>query len=92
LIRETLAAAPQTFPVTFTVNLSSTSIGAGFRAVLRKHTFRDLSRSVDPRDHRRHLRRACVYVQESPRGGAGIESLKRGQVTVRQVPAQWMPG
>jgi hypothetical protein len=47
LIRKALAAAPQTFTVTFTVNLSGTSIGAGFRPVLRKLTFRDLSRTID---------------------------------------------
>ena len=75
LIRKALAAAPQTFTVIFTVNLSGTSIGAGFRAVSRKLTFRDLSRSIDSRDHRRHLRRASVSVQESPKG-AGIELLK----------------
>jgi len=43
---KTLAAASQAFTVTFTVNLSGTSIGAGLRAVLRKRTFRDLSRSI----------------------------------------------
>jgi hypothetical protein len=34
LIHEALAAAPPTFTVIFTVNLSGTSIGAGFRAIL----------------------------------------------------------
>jgi hypothetical protein len=62
LIRKALAAAPQTFTVILTVNLSGTSIGAGFRAVLRKLTFRDLSTSIDSDDgcqlHRRALR-AC---------------------------------
>ena len=73
--RKALAAATQILTVTFTVNLPGTSIGAGFRAVLRKLTFRDLSRSIDSCDHRRHLRRASVSVQESPKG-AGIELLK----------------
>jgi hypothetical protein len=47
LICEEIAAASQIFAVIFTVNLSGTSIGAGFRAVLRRLTFRDLSRTVD---------------------------------------------
>jgi hypothetical protein len=72
LIRKALAAAPQTFAV----NLCSTRIGAGFRAVLRKLTFRDLSRSIDSRDHRRHLRRAAVLVQEPAPKRAGIELPK----------------
>jgi hypothetical protein len=42
-----LSAAAQSFTVTFAVNLSGTSNGAGLRAVLRKLTFRDLSRSID---------------------------------------------
>jgi hypothetical protein len=46
LIRKALAAAPQTFTVIFTVNLSGTSIGAGFRAIRPKVTFRDLSRTI----------------------------------------------
>ena len=37
----------QRFTVIFTVNLSGTSIGAGFRAIRPKVTFRDLSRSID---------------------------------------------
>jgi len=69
LIRRVLAAASQILTVIFTVNLSGISIGAGFRAVSRKLTFRDLSTSIDSRDHRRHLRRASVSVQESPQGG-----------------------
>ena len=69
LIRKVLGAAPQVLTVTLAVNLSDTSIGEGFRAVLRNLTFRDLSRSIDSRDHRRHLRRTSVSVQESPRGG-----------------------
>jgi hypothetical protein len=42
-----LAAAPEIFAVIITVNLSGTSIGAGFRAIRPKVTFRDLSRSID---------------------------------------------
>jgi len=40
-------AASQIFTVIFTVNLSGTSIGGGLRAIRRKLTFRDLSRSID---------------------------------------------
>jgi hypothetical protein len=47
LNRIAFAAVPQILTVIFAVNLSGTSIGAGFRAVLRKRTFRDLSRSID---------------------------------------------
>lgn len=68
LIREALAALAQTLTVTRTVDLSGTSIGAGFRTVLRRLTYRDLSRSINSRDHRRHLRRASVSVHESPQG------------------------
>ena len=68
LICKALAASSQTFAVTFTVNLAGISIGAGFRAVLRKRTFRDLSRSIDSRDHRRRHQRASESVQESPQG------------------------
>jgi hypothetical protein len=36
-------ATSQIFTVIFTVKLSGTSIGAGFRGIRRKATFRDLS-------------------------------------------------
>ncbi len=76
LICKEIGAAPQVFTVIFTVNLSDTSIGAGFRAVPRKLTFRDLSRSIDSRDHRRRLRRVAMSAQKSPPQEAGIELLK----------------
>jgi len=69
LICKVLASASQIFTVIFTVNLSGTSIGAGFRAVHPKLTFRDLSTSIDSRDHRRHHRRASVSVEEVPKKG-----------------------
>jgi hypothetical protein len=47
LILMMLSTATRIFTVTFTVNLPGTSIGAGLRAILRKLTFRDLSRSID---------------------------------------------
>jgi hypothetical protein len=40
-------AAMQKFTVIFTVKARSASIGAGLRAVLRRLTFRDLSRTID---------------------------------------------
>ena len=52
LISKCLQVARSIFTVIFTVKVSGTSIGAGFRAVLRKLTFRDLSRSIDSCDHR----------------------------------------
>jgi hypothetical protein len=62
LIRKALAAASQTFTVIFTVNLSGTSMGAGFRAVLRKLTCRDLSTSIDFDDGCQRYRRASALV------------------------------
>jgi hypothetical protein len=62
LIRKALAAAMRTFTVTFTVNLSGISIGAGFRPVRRKLTFRDLSTSIDSDDGCLRHRRASVLV------------------------------
>ncbi len=47
LIGKALDAASQIFTVIFTVKVRSASIGAGFRPVLRKLTFRDLSRTID---------------------------------------------
>jgi hypothetical protein len=47
LICNGLGAAPQKFTVTFTVKARSASIGAGLRAILRRLTFRDLSRTID---------------------------------------------
>lgn len=47
LICNVPASASQIFTVTSTVNLSRSSIGAGFRAIGPKVTFRDLSTSID---------------------------------------------
>ena len=66
LIRKAIAAAPQTFTVIFTVSLSSTSIGAGFRAVRPKLTFRDLSTSIDSDDGCQLHRRASMPVAKAP--------------------------
>lgn len=56
LNRKALVAASQTFTVIFTVKVGGTSIGAGLRAVRPEVTFRDLSTSIDSRDHRGHRR------------------------------------
>jgi hypothetical protein len=69
LIRKVVAATPQTFTVIFTVNLSGTSIGAGFRAVRPKLTFRDLSTSIDSRGDSKRHRHAPAPVTEAPKKG-----------------------
>jgi hypothetical protein len=72
-IGRALDAASKIFPVIFAVNLSGTSIGAGFRPVRPKLTFRDLSTSIDFHDdcgkHRRHNRRASASVGATPKKG-----------------------
>lgn len=55
LIGKALDAASQTFTVIFAVKVRSTSIGEGFRAVLRKLTFRDLSVPERPASPLLHL-------------------------------------
>jgi hypothetical protein len=65
LIGKKPGAALQIFTVTFTANLSGTSIGAGLQAIVKKGTFRDLSTSIDSHDDRGHHRRASGSVQES---------------------------
>lgn len=69
LIRRELDVAPQTFAVILTVNLSGTSIGAGFRAVRPKLTFRDLSTSIDSRGDSNRHRHAPAPVTEAPKKG-----------------------
>lgn len=61
LIRKELGGAAQIFTVIFTVNLPGTSIGGGFRAIVKKGTFRDLSPSIGSRDD-------CRRVKARPRG------------------------
>lgn len=69
LIRKALDAAPQTFAVIPAVNLSGTSIGAGFRAIRRRVTFRDLSTSIDSRGDSIRHRHAPAPVTEAPKKG-----------------------
>ena len=53
LISQWFQAAMAIFTVIFTVKVSCTSIGAGFRAIRRKVTFRDLSTSIGSGEHGR---------------------------------------
>ena len=76
LIRKGLGAAPQAFTVIFTVNLSDTSIGAGFQATRPKVTFRDLSTSIDSHAACQFHRRAPVPVGKAPQEGACIKHVK----------------
>ena len=66
LICKVLATASQSFAVILTVKVLITSIGTGFRAVLRKLTFRDLSTSIDSDDRCQRHRRASVLVGYAP--------------------------
>jgi hypothetical protein len=65
LIFIVLFTATRILTVTFTVNLPSTSIGAGLQAVRQKLTFRDLSTSIDSRDDCQRHRHASVSVAEA---------------------------
>jgi hypothetical protein len=56
-------AARQKFTVILTVKVRSTSIGAGLQAIRSEVTFRDLSTSIDSRDHRGHHRRALASIR-----------------------------
>jgi len=60
LICKPTDAAPQKFTVIFTVKVLGTSIGAGFRAIRPKATFRDLSTSIESHNHFRSHRRTPV--------------------------------
>jgi ribosomal protein L3 len=67
LISKCLQVARSIFTVIFTVKVSGTSIGAGFRAIRRKVTFRDLSTSIGSGERRGHHRRASVSVRAAPK-------------------------
>ena len=69
------AAAPQKFTVIFTVKVRSTSIGAGLRATGPEATFRDLSTSIDSRDHRGHRRRRIGVDQGNDQEGPASNAL-----------------
>jgi hypothetical protein len=56
-------AARQKFTVISTVKVRSISIGAGLQAIRSELTFRDLSTSIDSRDHHGLHRRASVSVR-----------------------------
>jgi hypothetical protein len=63
LIYIELATTARALGVIFAVTLSGTSIGAGFRPVRQKLTFRDLSTSIDSDDGCQRHRSASVLVQ-----------------------------
>ena len=63
LISKCLQVARSIFTVIFTVKVLGTSIGAGFRAIRRKVTIRDLSRSIDSKNDSPHRRCAPKPVQ-----------------------------
>jgi len=69
LIRRALASASQIFTVIFTANLPGTSIGADLRAIRPEATFRDLSTSIDSRDHRGYRRRRIGVGQGNDQEG-----------------------
>jgi hypothetical protein len=75
LIRKALSAVPQTLTVISAVNLSGTSIGAGFRPVWPKLTFQDLSTSIDSDVGCQRHRRASVPVGEAPQNGLASNTL-----------------
>jgi len=66
---------PQKFTVIFTVKVRSTSIGAGLRAIRPEVTFRDLSTSIDSRDHRGHRRRGIDGGQGNDQEGLASNAL-----------------
>ena len=68
-------ADPQKFTVIFTVKVRSTSIGAGLRAIRPEATFRDLSTSIDSRNHRGHRRRRIGVGQGNDEEGLASNSL-----------------
>jgi hypothetical protein len=70
-----MEAALQVFPVTSTVNLSGTSIGADFRAIRRKLTLRDLSTSIDSSDHHGYRRRHIGVGQGNAQQGLASNAL-----------------
>jgi hypothetical protein len=74
LIRKELGAAAQVFTVIFTVNLPGTKIGAGFRSIVKKGTFRDLSPSIGSRDD-------CRRDQGPSCGSEMPQKIRRHQTT-----------
>ena len=66
LISKCLQVARSIFTVIFTVKVSGTSIGAGFRAIRRKVTFRDLSTSIGSGEHSRSYQWTPLQVRQGP--------------------------
>jgi hypothetical protein len=67
LIRKELGTAAQVFTVVFTVILLGTSIGAGFRAIVKKCTFRDLSPTIGFRDDCRRDQAPSLGLRDAPK-------------------------
>ena len=70
-----LAAASQTFTVILTVKVRSTNIGVGFPAIRPEATFRDLSTSIDSRDHLGHRQRGIGVGQGNDQEGLASNAL-----------------
>ncbi len=66
LISKCFQVARSSFTVIFTVKVSGTSIGAGFRAIRRKVTFRDLSTSIGSGEHCRSYQWTPLQVRQGP--------------------------
>jgi hypothetical protein len=77
LICSGLGAESRRFTVILTVKPSGISIGAGLRVIRPKVTFRDLSTSIDSRDHRGHHRRAPGLAQ-----GQGLRGLASNAISL----------
>ena len=75
LISKWFQVAWLTFTVIFTVKVSGTSIGAGFRAIRRKVTFRHLSGSIDSKDASPHYRCAPKPVQATSESASPSSAL-----------------
>ena len=75
LISKWFQVARSIFTVIFTVKVSGTSIGAGFRAIRRKVTFRDLSRSIDSKNDSSHRRCAPKPVQATSESASPSSAL-----------------
>lgn len=67
--------ARRKFTVIFTVKVRSTSIGAGLRAIRPEATFRDLSTSIDSRDHRGDRRRRIGAAHGNDHRGRASNAL-----------------
>ena len=84
LISKCLQVARAIFTVIFTVKVSGTSIGAGFRAIRRKVTFRDLSTSIGSCEHRRSCQWTTLQVRQGPHMPTASNCISHCQQTFFQ--------